>query len=103
MRLYWYRSDSLLALLKPAENAAADDAKDPIQTAYDELTARYPALYSFPPCYGVRPSSSNLVGELRRPDALDVQEIEQLAAACGATFCFALVGNKIATLCPPGA
>jgi hypothetical protein len=101
LRMYWYRSDSLLTLLRPAAEDADTGDKDPIQAAYDEITARYPALYSFPPCYDVRASSSNLVGELMSRDALDVAEIEQRAATCGERFCFALVGNKIATLCPP--
>ena len=99
--MYWYRSDSLLTLLRPAKEDEDVSAKDPIQAAYDEITARYPALYSYPPCYGVRASSSNLVGGLMSKDELDVAAIEQRAAACGEGFCFALVGNKVATLCPP--
>ena len=101
LRMYWYRSDSLLTLLRPAKEDEDVNDKDPIQAAYDEITARYPALYSYPPCYGVRASSSNLVGELMSKDDLDVAAIEQRAAACGERFCFALVGNKVATLCPP--
>jgi len=101
LRMYWYRTDSLLTLLRPAEAADESEEKEPLQAAYDEITARYPALYSYPPCYGIRPSSSNMVGALQPLDAIDVTEVEQLAAACGDRFCFALVGNKIATLCPP--
>jgi hypothetical protein len=98
-RLYWYRSDSLLALLQPSEPDETE-AKDPIQLAYDEITTRYPALYSYPPCYGSRPSSTTLVGELMAKNDIDVAKVEALAADCGEQFCFALVGNKIATLCP---
>ena len=75
-------------------------AKYAIQIAYDEITARYPALYSYPPCYGTRPSSTTLVGELMQKDNIDVAQVEALAVDCGNQFCFALVGNKIATLCP---
>ena len=99
-RMYWYRSDSLLALLRPADEADSSADQDPLQLAYDEITARYPALYSYPPCYGARPSSSTLVGELMARDKIDVAAVEQLAADCGESFCFALVGSKIATLCP---
>ncbi len=99
-RVYWYRTDSLLALLKSEARDPTDDV-DPQQAAYDEIVARYPSLYQYPPCYQVRPSSANLVGELTAKDAIDVQHVEILAQTCGATFCFALVGEKIATLCPP--
>lgn len=99
-RMYWYRSDSLLTLLRPVGEEDSMQDKTPIQAAYDEITNRYPGLYSYPPCYGVRPSSSTLVGELLIKDNIDVTAVEQLASDCGETFCFALVGNKIATLCP---
>ncbi len=95
---YWYRSDSLLALLRPADET--EDEPDLLQTVYDEITARYPPLYQYPPCLDVRPSSSNLRGELMRRDAIDVAVVDALAAECPETFCFALVGQKIATLCP---
>lgn len=97
---YWYRSTLMLAELGPAEESELDQ-KDPEQIAYDALTAAYPALYQYPPCFGVRPSSSNLRGELESTDALDVQAIENRATECGETFCFAFVGQKVATLCPP--
>jgi len=100
LRLYWYRSDSLLALLVPADQEK--DQKDPLQLTYDRLTALHPELYSYPPCYGVRASSSNLVGELYELEQLPVATIEKSAAQCGASFCFATVGSKIATLCPSG-
>jgi hypothetical protein len=99
-RMYWYRSDSLLALLRPAQGSDDEQQQDPLQLAYDEITARYPPLYEFPPCYDSRASSANLVGELMAKDAIDVAAVEALAAECGESFCFALVGNKIATLCP---
>lgn len=99
VRLYWYRSDLMLAAYKAA-NPEPEEEKEPIQVAYDEITARYPALYQYPPCYGVRASSSTLVAELMVRDAIDVEAVEQLAENCGETFCFSLVGEKIAPLCP---
>ena len=99
IRLYWYRSDLMLAAYKAA-NPDPEDEKDPIQVAYDEITGRYPELYQYPPCLDERVSSSVLVGEIAEKDQLDVSEIERLAVECGESFCFALVGQKIATLCP---
>ena len=99
IRLYWYRSDLMLADYKAA-NPDPEEEKDPIQIAYDEITGRYPELYQFPPCLDERVSSSVLVGELAPKDQLNVVEIERLANECGDSFCFALVGQKIATLCP---
>ncbi len=100
-RLYWYRSDTLLAELRASQPDPEEaEAKDPEQVAYDQLVARYPALYSYPPCYGVRASSSNLRGKPTAIEAIDPAAVEARAAACGETFCFALVGSKIATLCP---
>ena len=98
-RMYWYRSDSLLARLR-ADNPIEADEKEPEQLAYDEIIARYPSLYAYPPCYGVRVSSSNLAGDLMPKDAMDVAEIERLAATCPELFCFGLVGQKIAPICP---
>ena len=100
LRLYWYRSDSLLAKLRAAEPEDDREGKDPLQVAYDEITARYPGLYEYPPCYGVRASSANLAGELMTRDAIDEAEVRAYAQSCPETFCFALVGNKIAPLCP---
>jgi hypothetical protein len=100
MRTYWYRSNMLMASLRAANPEPDEDGKDPQQLAYDALVARYPSLYAFPPCYAIRPSSSNLVGDLMAKDAVDVTVVENLASQCPDTFCFALVGNKIATLCP---
>jgi len=99
-RLYWYRSDSLLDLLRAALPDSREAEKDPVQQAYDEITARYPALYQYPPCYDIRVSSSNLRGELMRKDELNIAVIDALAADCGESFCFGLVGNKIAAVCP---
>ena len=100
-RLYWYRSDSLLATLRARlPDPQEVEAKDPEQLAYDALVARHPALYSYPPCYGVRASSSTLRGKPTAIEDIDPDDVEVLAAECGQTFCFALVGNKIATLCP---
>ncbi|NKB98561.1 MAG: hypothetical protein GKR90_08735 [Pseudomonadales bacterium] len=99
IRLYWYRSDLMLAAFRAA-NPEPEDEKEPIQVAYDEITARYPELYRYPPCYGVRASTSTLAGELMAKNAIDVASIERIAATCGDDFCFSLVGEKIAPLCP---
>jgi len=101
MKTYLYRSNLLLSELGGENPETPTEEKSPQQTAYDEVVARYPSLYSYPPCYGIRPSSSNLVGELMQRDNMNVAAVEQQAQQCGATFCLALVGNKIATLCPP--
>ena len=102
MQTYLYRSNLLLSELGGENPETPVEEKNPQQIAYDEVVARYPSLYSYPPCYGIRPSSSNLVGELMQRDNMDVAAVEQQAQQCGATFCLALVGNKIATLCPSG-
>lgn len=100
-RLYWYRSDTLLAELRAGQPDPEEvEAKDPEQVAYDQLVARHPELYSYPPCYGVRASSSNLLGKPAAIEDIDPAAVETMAADCGDTFCFALVGSKIATLCP---
>ena len=99
IRLYWYRSDLMLADYKAA-NPDPKEEKDPVQVAYDEITARYPELYQFPPCLDERVSSSVLMGEIAEKDQLDVANIERLASECGDSFCFSLVGQKIAPLCP---
>ena len=72
LRLYWYRSDSLMASLRQRFPEPDELAKDPLQAAYDEITGRYPTLYQYPPCLDVRPSSANLVGELVARDQIDV-------------------------------
>ena len=100
MQTYWYRSNALLAELQAANPPAQEDEKSPQQIAYDEVVARYPSLYSYPPCYDTRPSSSNLSGELMVRDKINVDAVEARATQCGETFCLSLVGNKIATLCP---
>ena len=100
LRLYWYRSDTVLEQLRAANPAPSEEEKDPQQVAYDEVVARYPALYQYPPCYGVHVSSSNLAGELMPKDAMDEDAINEYASSCGDNFCLALVGNKIAPLCP---
>lgn len=102
MKTYLYRSNLLLTALGTETPSLEENDKSPQQIAYDEVVARYPGLYSYPPCYGIRPSSSNLVGELMPRDNMDVAAVDQRAQQCGDTFCLALVGNKIATLCPPG-
>jgi len=101
LRVYWYRSDTMMAALRAANPAPDEDAKDPLQTAYDEIVARYPSLYEFPPCYGVRASSSNMAGALMAKDAIDTDAVAHIAQSCGEKFCFALVGEKIAPLCLP--
>ncbi len=98
LRVYWYRSSTMLQALAASE--PEEEEKAPEQVAYDALTALFPSLYQYPPCYGVRPSSSNLRGDMFVMQNADVAQIEALAAACGEQFCFALVGQKIATLCP---
>ena len=99
-RVYWYRSKSMLDEVIAANAIIENNAKDPLQAAYDEITNRYPTLYSYPPCHKVRASSSNLVAKPMSRHQLDPQQIDALAAACGANFCFSLVGQKIAALCP---
>ena len=101
-RVYWYRSDTLMASLRAANPVPDEQEKDPLQAAYDEITARYPALYQFPPCLDVRVSSSNLMTDLMPRDGIDVNLVERLAGECGDAFCFGLVGNKIAAVCPAG-
>lgn len=98
LRMYWYRSTSLLKLLASPEDDPLE--KSPEQRAYVNLTNRYPELYAWPPCYGVRVSSSNLMAPLTPVDGIDVSKTSTLAAQCGPTFCFAFVGNKVASLCP---
>ena len=100
IKTYLYRSNLLLAELGPKNPTDQAEEKSPQQTAYDEVVARFPSLYTYPPCYGIRPSSSNLVGELMVRNNIDVAAVDKAAAQCGETFCLALVGNKIATLCP---
>ncbi len=99
-RLYWYRSASLMALLTPRHHNPAEAEKSPEQAAYDELTQRYPGLYSWPPCENVRVSSSNLMTDLMPRDNLNTAQMETLAAACGDHFCFGFIGNKVAAVCP---
>ena len=94
------QNDTLAANKTLTTNEEPEEEKEPIQVAYDEITARYPALYQYPPCDGVRASSSTVVAELMVRDAIDVAAVEQLAENCGETFCFSLVGEKIAPLCP---
>jgi hypothetical protein len=100
LKLYWYRSDSLVNVLQAANPMADAQDTDPQQAAYDEIIARYPSLYAYPPCYQIRPSSSNLVGKLQARDQMDPAKVDTWAQACGESFCFALVGEKIASLCP---
>jgi hypothetical protein len=99
IRMYLYRSNLMLKDYETA-HPRREEEKDPVQVAYDELTARYPSLYQFPPCYGVRASSSNLTGALQPKDNVNVGLMETLATTCGESFCFGLVGDKIAPLCP---
>lgn len=100
-RLYWYRTNEILATLRAAQtDQEEENPKDPVHVAYDRLVAIYPSLYTYPPCYGVRVSSTNLAGELMRFDDIDVEFVETLAQQCPETFCFSLVGQKIAAICP---
>ena len=100
VQAYWYRSTSLLAAYRSANPEPDADEKDPLQAAYDEVTATYPALYTFPPCYGVRASSATLRTPTMRRDAMDAPAVEAAAAACGERFCLTLIGEKMAGLCP---
>jgi hypothetical protein len=98
LRVYWYRNNMMYSGQQTEEEQKEE--KDPEQIAYDALTALHPSLYAYPPCYGVRPSSNNLAGELFKSNEADVSQIEGWAKACPEVFCFALVGQKIAPLCP---
>ena len=97
-RLYWYRSNLMQRAI--AASAPVEEEKAPEQIAYDKLTALFPSLYEYPPCYGARPSSSTLAGEIFVLDQAPVADLHDLAKTCPETFCFALVGQKIAPLCP---
>ncbi|MEM7079170.1 MAG: hypothetical protein AAF513_11130 [Pseudomonadota bacterium] len=99
LRLYWYRSTSLLALMRSADDEA-DTGKDPQQVAYDALVARYSALYNYPPCYQIRPTSNNILGDLIDPDRLDLEVVAARHKRCPDSFCIAFIGRKVATLCP---
>ncbi len=98
LKLYWYRSIGMLRAMAASE--PDEEEKAPEQIAYDALTAQFPSLYEYPPCYGARPSSTTLVGDLFHIKDANVTQIETWAAGCPETFCFALVGQKIAPLCP---
>ena len=101
IRLYWYRSDTLMALLRQRfpQTDEEEGGKTPLQAAYDVLTANHPGLYEYPPCLDIRVSSSNLAGELMAQDEIDEGAIEAAALDCDGEFCFALVGQKIAPVC----
>lgn len=103
IRLYWYRSEQMLEAYRAANPRPDKETKDPEQVAYDEITARYPLLYQYPPCYGVRATTSTLAGKLLKRDEIDVDAVTAMADQCGASFCFGLVGQKIAPLCPDNA
>lgn len=98
LKVYWYRNTALMAQLQGTQPRPAE--KDPTQIAYDQLVARYPTLYRYPPCYGVRPSSSNLAGPLMNIENIDADQVIELAETTCANFCFSVVGQKIAPLCP---
>ncbi len=100
LRMYWYRTDAMLAALRQKNHRNQDDGKDPLHVAYAEVVARYPSLYEFPPCHGIRVTSTNLAGTLVRKDAIDVASMQAMASSCGELFCFGLVGDKIAPMCP---
>ena len=101
MRLYWYRSDSMLREQQIAQEQQAEDDKDPIQVAYDTLTNRYPGLYEHPPCLDLRPSSSNLLADPVALDEIDPAVFDTLAQQCSSQMCITTVGRKYAALCPP--
>ena len=101
-RLYWYRTTSLIdELARSAEaNAAAEDEDAEIDAAYARITNAHSEFYQFPPCRGVRVSSSNKVGDLVATDALTVADFEARAARCPNEFCITFVGRKVAGVCP---
>ncbi|NOX49627.1 MAG: hypothetical protein GXP16_03710 [Gammaproteobacteria bacterium] len=98
--MYWYRTDAMLDAIRQKNHRNKDDGKDPLHVAYAEIVARYPSLYEFPPCHGIRVTSANLAGTLVRKDAIDVSSMQTIASNCGKLFCFGLVGDKIAPMCP---
>jgi hypothetical protein len=102
-RVYWYRTNSLLTAIEDRQAAedsidAGADAK--LESAYTRLTNEFPEFYQYPPCRGVRVSSSNLVGALLPPGDTDPGEFATRAEQCPDTFCIAFVGKKIGAVCP---
>ena len=106
-RLYWYRSDLLFTTLANRAEAAeqlndrADHEHARVQAAYNELINSHAELYAYPPCLDdVKASSSTMIGSSFRLAAADPAEIDRRASACSTQLCFALIGQKVATLCP---
>ena len=106
-RMYWYRSDTLLAELSRRE-AAEDAESDAVQLAqqqqrlqaiYTQMVERDPSIYRFPPCIDAQVRSSVMLGDLLPPSQVSGSELENRALKCSAQVCLALVGRKVAPLC----
>lgn len=106
-RLYWYRSDLLFTTLTERAEAAeqsmteAEQAQNRLSAVYNEMVNNHSELYAYPPCLDdVRVSSTTMVGSAFNHSAADPGEINRRAGSCASQMCFALIGQKIATLCP---
>ena len=101
LKVYWYRSKLMLANIRRENERIEEASRSPMQAAYGRLTEKYPALYQYPPCPDdLRASSSTLKGTPQREDELQSAAFEEWAQQCPDTFCLAMVGTKIAGLCP---
>ena len=106
-RLYWYRSDLLFTTLTQRAEAAeqsmtaAEQAQDRLSAVYNEMVNNHSELYAYPPCLDdVRVSSTTMLGSAFNHSAADPGEINRRASSCASQMCFALIGQKVATLCP---
>jgi len=106
-RLYWYRSDLLFTTLADRSDNAdskdqqADNDQTLLESTYNQMVAEHPELYQYPPCLNdIRVSSSTMVGKPIKLQHIRSTEISERAARCAVELCFALVGQKLTTLCP---
>ena len=106
-RLYWYRSDLLFTTLSQRAEAAeqpmtaVEQAQDRLSAVYNEMVNNHSELYAYPPCLDdVRVSSTTMLGSAFNHRAADPGEINRRASGCASQMCFALIGKKVATLCP---
>ena len=106
-RLYWYRSDLLFTTLSQRAEAAeqsmttVEQAQDRLSAVYNEMVNNHSGLYVYPPCLDdVRVSSTTMLGSAFNHRAADPGEINRRASGCASQMCFALIGKKVATLCP---
>ena len=106
-RLYWYRSDLLFTTLAERNEALepsvidAQQAQDRLTAVYNEMINHHSELYTYPPCLDdVRASTTTMVGTGFHPASADPVEIHRRASNCATQMCFALIGQKVATLCP---